>query len=157
MKRLFALLCMFALVFSMDLEINQVSIGYYEYKVKELNAVNTSLQILVMKDGKQFYVEDVPGYDGLYRGSLTLRTPGQYLIAASNPQTGASAEAGLIVSSPVLSEEFQENFTAGQEQAIEENISIPAQELIPGLPFIIVGIFVILIALLVFGNPLKKK
>ena len=157
MKRIFALLCMFALVFSMDLEINQVSIGYYEYKVKELNAVNTSLQVVVMKDGKQFYVEDVPKYDGLQRGSLTLRTPGQYLITAFNPQTGASAEVGLVVSSPVLSEEFQQNFSAEQNQAIEEKISIPSEELIPGLPFIIVGISVVLIALLVFGNPLKKK
>ena len=67
------------------------------------------------------------------------------------------AEAGLAVSSPVLSEEFQQNFTAEQNQAIEEKISIPAEELIPGLPFIIVGISVVLIALLVFGNPLKKK
>lgn len=157
MKRIFALLCMFALVFSMDLEISQVSIGYYEYKVKELNAVNTSLQIVVMKDGKQFYVEDIAKYDGLHKGSLALRQPGQYLISAINPQTGASAEAGLIVSSPVLSEEFQENFSAGQEEAIQEKISIPAEELIPGLPFIIVGISVILIALLVFGNPLKRK
>ncbi len=151
------MLCIFALVFSMELEISQISLGYYEYKVKELNAMNTSLQIVVMKDGKQFYVEDIQEYDGLHKGALTLRTPGQYQVSAFNPQTGASAEAGVAVSSPVLSEEFQQNFSSEQQKQAEEYISIPAEEIVPGLPFIIVGLFVILVALILFGNPLKKK
>ncbi len=157
MKSVLILLCAFALVFSMDLEISPFALGYYEYTVKELNAVNTSLQIVVMKDGAQYYVEDIGKYDGLYKGNLSLRQPGQYTITAINPKTGESAETMLAVASPVLSDEFKANFSAEQKQVVKEATSIPAEQIIPGLPFIIVGICIILIALIVFGNPLKKK
>lgn len=157
MKSLLVLLCAFALVFSMELEVSQVYVNYYEYQVKEINAMNTSLQIIVMKDGAQYYVEDISEYDGLYRGKLTLRQPGQYVVTVINPETGQSAEATIAVTAPVLSEEFKQNFSAQQQQAVEEQISLPAEEIIPGLPLLIVGIAIVLIALLVFGNPLKKK
>ncbi|MEM4272017.1 MAG: hypothetical protein QXH30_00325, partial [Candidatus Bilamarchaeaceae archaeon] len=113
--------------------------------------------IVVMKDGKQYYVEDIPAYDGMHTGALTLRQPGQYLITAFNPHTGGEAEARVAVAPPPLSEEFQKNASAEQQRQAEEYLSLPASEAIPGLPLIIVAVFIILVALLVFGNPLKKK
>lgn len=157
MKKLFALICMFALVFPMELEINQLTVGYYEYSVKELNAVNTSLQVVVLKEGKQYYVEDIAGYNGLHRGKLTLREPGRYMVTAFNTQTGESAEAGVVVAAPAISQEAQQEFEAEQQKQAEEYLEIPAQEIVPGLPFIVVGLFVVLVALILFGNPLKKK
>lgn len=157
MKSVLLLLCAFALVFAMDLEIRQVSLGAYEYTVKELNAVNTSLQVVVMKEGKQYYVEDFANYDGYQKGRLTLLQPGNYEVTAFNPNTGGTAVSTIAITSPTISEEFRENFSEQQKQAIEEQTRIPVEQIIPGLPYIIVGLFVVLVALIVFGNPLKKK
>jgi len=88
---------------------------------------------------------------------ILLSKPGSYTVRAFNADTGASTEEPLyLVPPPEPPAQMVELLEEAEEERVEKQISLDITEQMPWLPYVIVALFIILIVLFFFGNPLKQ-
>ncbi|MBD3397633.1 hypothetical protein GF412_00680 [Candidatus Micrarchaeota archaeon] len=157
MRRLLFILCFVALLSAMSVELEQESQIFIEYKIEERGALDSSLTIVVFKDSTQYDVLQVSGFNGLHTGRIEALEPATYTFKAYNLDTGEDAEASITVSPQSMGmpneqsvEQIKED--VAQEQASLEQVSMQ----FTWLPYLIVALLVVIAALIIFGNPLKK-
>lgn len=157
MRRLLFTLCFVALLSAMSIELTEKNFGTLEYSLEERGAYNSNLTIIVLKGNVQYTVQEVTGFNGLYTGEIPILEPGTYTVKAFNANTGGKAEASINLAPQ---EEFlptEESVEELKEEIAQEQLPLEiVSEQFPFLPYLIVGLFVVIVALLIFGNPLKK-
>lgn len=156
MKAMLLLLCAFSLLFAMELDVQEKEFGNIEYTVRELGSSNSTLHVALIKGQSQYYFESVDGFNGVYKGSIPLLPPGTYTLNVADLNTGDSAEKTFSVL-PSSAEGVQKNLGEMKSEVVEESTNLHMEESFPLLPWVIVGLFVVIMVILIFANPLKKK
>jgi hypothetical protein len=158
MKRVLFALCLFAMLSAMEITLDQQNPAFIEYRIEERGAADSTLTLVVAKDNVQHHVEEITGFDGLYTGQFPALGPGTYTVVVYDINTSEVGEASITIAPIAAPEEIEESLEGakaeyGEEQAVFEDI----EEQAPWLPYLIVVLFVLIVALLLFGNPLKKQ
>jgi len=156
MKRLLFALVFVSLLCAMTLELEEKALGTIGYTIQEGGAHNTSL-IVVMLQGNTQHSSQQTDFDGVYQGTFYAIEPGTYTVRAVNPETGASAEAKITLLFQENTGELAELTQQVQEEQIEQaqTISIP-EEQASWFPYLLVGVFLLIVIVILFANPLKK-
>ena len=115
------------------------------YSVSQRDVSNGHLQLVLKKGTTQLMVTDVQDFNGVTSGFFTLADPGTYRLAALEETTGEYGEAQFGFAPP------QPNNPPQQQ----------ATPIIPGVPdylfWMALAVAIILVFLLIFGNPLTQK
>lgn len=115
------------------------------YSVLQSDVHDGHLQLILKKGDTQLQVTDVQNFNGVATGFFSLQEGGAYRLAAYEETTGDYGEA-----------EF--TFTEPQPKAPPLE---GAKPIIPGVPdylfWLALIVAIILVFLLIFGNPLTQK
>ena|GEM_PF-982494 len=158
MKNLLFILCFAAIISaSMTVEVEGKGFSTLVYHVEEAGALNSTLTVVVLEGNTQQVVQEVSGFNGLYTGEISALAPGTYTVKVYNLDTGNIGQAGITFAPQEELLPTEEAVEELQEQAAEEQTSLaPVTEQYPWLPYLIVALFVVIVAIIIFGNPLKK-
>ncbi|MCP4647418.1 MAG: hypothetical protein GY852_06740 [bacterium] len=158
MKNLLFILCFVAfLSATMIVEVEEKGFATLVYHVEEAGALDSTLTVVVMEGDTQQTVQEVTGFNGLYTGEVQVMEPGTYTVKVYNLNTGQDGEATINFAPQEKLLPTDESVEQLKEQAAEEHVSLePITEQYPWLIYLIVVLFVIIVAMLLFGNPLKK-
>ena len=156
MKQLLFALVFISLLCAMTLELEEKALGTIGYSVQEGGAYNTSLIVVVLQGDTQHSVYKTE-FNGLYKGTFHAVEPGTYTVRAVNPESGASADAKITISFAESTAELAQLTQEVQEEQIEQAqiISIPEDQAF-WFPYVIVGVFLLIVIVILFANPLKK-
>jgi hypothetical protein len=114
------------------------------YSVSQRDVSNGHLQLVLKKGTTQLMVTDVQDFNGVTSGFFTLADPGTYRLAALEETTGDYGEAEFSFAPPQPNAPPQE----------------PANPIIRGVPdylfWLALIVAVIVVFLLIFGNPLTQ-
>jgi len=159
MKNLLFILCFAAIISAatMNVEVESKGFSTLIYHVEEAGALNSNLTIVVMEGNAQQAVQEIKGFNGLYTGEIPAMGPGTYTVKVYNLDTGNVGEATITFAPQEELLPTEESVEQIKEQAAEKQTSLtPITDQYPWLIYLIVALFVIIVAMLLFGNPLKK-
>ncbi len=159
MKNLLFILCFAAIIFAgtMNVEVEGKGFSTLIYHVEEAGALNSTLTVVVLEGNTQKAVQEVTGFNGLYTGEISALPPGTYTVKVYNMDTGNIGQAEINFAPQEKLLPTEESVVQLKEQAAEQQTSLaPVTDQYPWLPYLIVALFVIIVAMLLFGNPLKK-
>ncbi len=158
MRNLLFILCFAAIISaSMSVEVEGKGFSTLVYHVEEAGALNSTLTVVVLEGNAQQAVQEVTGFNGLYTGEISALAPGTYTVKVYNLDTGNIGQAVITFAPQEELLPTEESVKELQEQAAEQQTSLaPVTEQYPWLPYIIVALFVVIVAIILFGNPLKK-
>ncbi len=157
MRTALFILCFVALIFPMSVGLEEKTPYTLEYRIEERGAYDANLTLVFFRDGTQFYVEEVYGFNGLHEGELQVLDRGTYTLRAYDTTTGDTGEAALAVSELPSGSLSEAAPTAELQEEYEEVSTTLEQAGFSWLPYLIILLFVFLVVLLLFGNPFKKK
>lgn len=157
MKQLLFALVFISLLCAMSLELEEKALGTVGYTVQESGAYNNSLILVVLQGDTQYSVQETPDFNGFYKGTFHVIEPGTYTVRVVNPDTGASAEAKITLASQEHAAEIAQVTQNIKEEQTEaaQTIALPEDQT-SWFPYLIVGVFLLIIVILLFANPLKK-
>ncbi len=158
MRNLLFILCFAAIISaSMSVEVEGKGFSTLVYHVEEAGALNSTLTVVVLEGNAQQAVQEVTGFNGLHTGEISALAPGTYTVKVYNLDTGNIGQAVITFAPQEELLPTEESVKELQEQAAEQQTSLaPVTEQYPWLPYIIVALFVVIVAIILFGNPLKK-
>jgi hypothetical protein len=157
MRKLLFILCFIALLSAMGIELTEKNFGTLEYSIEERGASNSNLTIIAFKGNVQLMVQEVQGFNGIYSGEISIIEPGTYTVKAFNENTGKRAEASISLAPQEKLLPTEESVEKLRGEIAQEQLSLETvSEQAPWLPYLIVVLFVFIVALLIFGNPLTK-
>ena len=157
MKQLLFILCLVALLSAMSVELEQPRMGSIKYTISERGALNSTLYIVVLREGVQHGVLTIEGFNGLYSGEFPIFSQGEYIVNVYNLGTGKTAQAKMMVSAPDAIPAGETSIEEIEQQFAEQAAKIREEpEYMEWVPYFIVALVVVIAALLLFGNPLKK-
>lgn len=157
MKRLLFILCFVALLSAMEVGLEQKNQIFIEYSIKERGAVNSTLNIVVFKGNVQYTVLEVSGFNGEHIGQLEAVEPATYTFRAYDLDTGEDAESSIVISAQAMGLPPEHTVEKLKGEVAQEQGSLEAvSEEYSWLPYLIVVLFVVIVALVIFGNPLKN-
>jgi len=157
MKYLLFALCFVALLSAITVELEEGAFGTIEYTIEDRNAYNSTLTIVVMQAGAQHSVYTVDGYNGVYSGEFQILEPDTYTLKVYNLDTGEIGEATLAMPPEKSSAAVAPAVEVAKEESTKQQtiIDLP-QEQESWLLYLIVGVFILIILVILFANPLKK-
>lgn len=143
------------LLFLFSLCILSAQITVYVSQVEDTNAVRYSvhqrdvsgghLQLVLKQGSTQLMVTDIQNFNGAASGHFSLSEEGAYRLAAFEETTGEYGEAEFTFTPPRPSPEFNQG----------------PKPIVPGVPdylfWLALVVAIILVFLLIFGNPLTQK
>jgi len=143
------------LLFLLFVCILSAEITVYVSQIEDTNAVRYSiyqrdvsgghLQLVLKQGNNQLMVTDVQNFNGAASGHFSLSEEGAYRLAAFEETTGEYGEAEFTFALPRPSPEFLEG----------------PKPIIAGVPdylfWLALVVAIILVFLLIFGNPLTQK
>jgi hypothetical protein len=159
MRNLLFILCLVAfLSASMNVEVEGKGFSTLVYHVEEAGALNSTLTVVVLEGNTQHAVQEVTGFNGLHTGEIPGMSPGIYTVKVYNIDTGNVGQAGIDFAPQETLLPTDESIEELKEQSAEQQLSLdPVTEQYPWLPYLIVVLFVVIVAMILFGNPLKKS
>ncbi|MBD3390102.1 hypothetical protein GF415_04105 [Candidatus Micrarchaeota archaeon] len=157
MRTALFILCFVALVFPMSVELEEKTPYMLEYRIEERGAYDANLTLVFFRDGTQIYAEEIQGFNGLHEGELQVLERGTYTLKAYDTTTGDTGETALTVSELPSGSLAESAPTAELQEEYEDASTTLEQSGLSWLPYLIILLFVFLVALLLFGNPFKKK
>jgi len=115
------------------------------YSVYQRDVSGGHLQLVLKQGNNQLIVTDVQNFNGAASGHFSLSEGGTYRLAAFEEKTGEYGEAEFEFVPPKPSPDFLEG----------------PEPIIPGVPdylfWLALVVAIILLFLLIFGNPLAQK
>ncbi len=158
MKRLLFALCFVALLSAVTVELTEGMLGSVEYTVKDPDARDSSLTIVILKGDTQYAVYSEPDFDGVYHNSFQVVEPGEYTLRAYNMDTGGAGESTIVLSPAQNNSPLQKAIEETKKETTEQQVLIDIpDEQASVLPYLIIGFFILLLAIVLFANPFKKK
>ena len=158
MKQILFALCFVALLSAITVEMEEGAFGTIEYTIEDRNAYNSTLTIVVMQGEAQHSVYSIEGCNGLYDGKFQILEPATYTIKVYNLDTGEAGEATLSISPEKTAAQAASAVEEVKEEATAQQVIIDIpQEQESWLIYLIVGVFIVLIVVILFANPLKGK
>jgi len=111
-----------------------------------------------MQGEAQHSVYSIEGCNGLYDGKFQILEPATYTIKVYNLDTGEAGEATLSISPEKTAAQAASAVEEVKEEATAQQVIIDIpQEQESWLIYLIVGVFIVLIVVILFANPLKGK
>ena len=151
------ILCFVAILSAMSIELKETIPGLIEYRIEDRDAYNSSLVIVVLKGNTQHAVYRVEEFNGLHSEQFQMIGPGTYTVTAYSMDTGNTAESEITISPQKISQETKKAFEEIEKGLIEEQAAVAlSEEQTSWLTYLIVGLFIVIVIMLLFGNPLKK-